>query len=80
VAIVFGLFVAILVRPTDIAEQIGEIIAYTFWAWVISRLFPESIRRLKDFVSQVFLGELIFVSLVAAVMGIEFGFLWLTGG
>jgi len=78
-AIILGLFVAALVHPIQIPVQVGENVAYTFWAWVISRLFPVSVQRLKDFVSHVFVGEFVFIGLIGAAAGIEFAVLWLTG-
>ena len=79
VAIVLGLFVAVLVHPIDIPEQVGENVTYTFWAWLISRLFPASVQRLKDFVSHVFVGEFVFSGLIGAVMGVELTVVWIMG-
>jgi hypothetical protein len=49
-------------------------------AWAISRLFPVRVQRLKDFVSQVLVGELVFIGLIGAVMGVELLVVWLKIG
>jgi hypothetical protein len=76
VVIALGLLVAVLVHPIVVSEQAGEIVGYTFVVWVFSRLFP---LRLKTFVNDVFMGELVFIGLILAVFWIELAIVSLTG-
>ncbi len=74
--IFLGLLLAVLVHPIEISEQAGKTVGYTFVVWVFSGLFP---LRLKTFVNDVFMGELVFIGLILVVFGIELGVVWLAG-
>ena len=87
VVIFLGLLVAVLVHPMHpigISRQVGETVGYTFVVWVFSRLINPSIDglfslRLKTFVNDVFMGELVLIGLILVVFWIWFGVVWLTG-